>query len=79
MMPPTISFNIDLASSVNAPWDTKTGSTLHKLLTYHQQLEGTRDLRTLWSPPVSLNHIYFKETFCFKQLHVVIVASHGAI
>jgi hypothetical protein len=31
-------------------------------------LVGTRDLRTLWSPPVSLNRIYFEEALCFKQL-----------
>jgi hypothetical protein len=44
-----------------------------------RQLVGTCDLWTLWNPPVSLNHIYFKEAFCFKQLHVVNVASRRAI
>jgi hypothetical protein len=33
------------------------------------KLVGTCDLRTLWSPLVSLNCIYFEETFCFKQLN----------
>ncbi len=42
-------------------------------------LVGTRDLRTLWSPSISLNSIYFEETLCFKQLHIVNVASRGAI
>jgi len=42
-------------------------------------LVGTCDLWTLWSPLVSLNRIYFEEAFCFKQLHVVNVASRGAI
>jgi hypothetical protein len=30
-------------------------------------LVGTRDLRTLWSPSVSLNCTYFKKTFCLKK------------
>jgi hypothetical protein len=46
---------------------------------FYMQLVGTHDLWTLWSPSVSLNHIYFEEALCFKQLHVVNVAFRGAI
>ncbi len=33
---------------------------------FYKELVGTCDLRTLGSPLVSLNHIYFKEALCFK-------------
>jgi hypothetical protein len=33
----------------------------------------------MWSPLIFLNHIYFKKTFYFKQLHIVNVTSREAI
>jgi hypothetical protein len=47
---------------------------LFSMLTSHiyiNLLVGTHDLQTLWSPSISLNRIYFEETFCFKQPHAL--------
>jgi hypothetical protein len=38
------------------------------------KLVCTHDLRTLWSPPVSLNRIYFK----FKGFFLILTLCHGA-
>jgi hypothetical protein len=40
-------------------------STMSESLQFINQLVGARDLRPLWSPPVSLNLVHVLKTFNF--------------